>query len=145
MKDYLDSGFRRNDGWKCGMIIILYPRILFMEDHKKDDERECREAHHGNRHVTVFHEIDELAAYAGRGAGEKRTAAELKPGMVSAHDESGARQNKRAVSHEVSVLPHMFFFPREHGDDEYHGDGIEKSAFDPAQYAGPEMREFGIE
>ena len=123
----------------------LDPGVLFMEGHEKDDERECGKRHHGDRHVAVFHEVDEFAAYAGRGAGEERTAAELEPGMVSAHDKSGARKGERAISHEISVLPHVFFFSREHGDDEYHRVGIEESAFDPAEHAGPEVGEFGIE
>ena len=39
----------------------------------------------------------------------------------------------------------MFFFSREHGDDEDDGIGVEEAALDPAEDAGPEMGEFGIE
>jgi hypothetical protein len=61
-----------------------------MESHEKDNERERREAHHGNGHIPIFHEINEFAADAGCGAGKERAAAELEPGMVSAHEKSGA-------------------------------------------------------
>ena len=50
-----------------------------MEDHEKNDECEGGEAHHGDRDVTVFHEVNEFAAHAGRRAGDERAATELKP------------------------------------------------------------------
>jgi hypothetical protein len=65
--------------------------------------------------------------------------------MVSAYEESSSRESERAVPHEIPILPHVFFFSCEHGDDEDDGVGIEESAFDPTEDAWPEMGEFGIE
>ena len=65
--------------------------------------------------------------------------------MIGAHEKAGAAENEYAVPDEIPVLPHMFFLACEHGDDEYHGDGIEKTALYPAELARSEMRKFGIE
>ena len=124
---------------------LLYSRISPVKHHKENHERESSERHYRDRDVSVFHKIDELAAHAGRGAGDERIATELEIGMVGTHNKAEARKGKCAISNEISIFAHMLFFSREHGDDEDDGVGIEKSALDPAENAWSEMGEFGIE
>jgi hypothetical protein len=116
-----------------------------MENHKENNECKSGERHHGDRHVAVFHEIDEFAACARCGTGEKRIAAKLEIGMVDTYNEAKARKSEGAIPYEIPVFPDIFFFPCHNGDDKYDSIGIKESAFDPAEYAGPEVCEFGIE
>ena len=65
--------------------------------------------------------------------------------MIGAHDKSDACKCQGDIFYEVSVEAHLFFFAGDQRNDENDGIGVEESAFYPAELAGIEMGELGIE